>query len=1565
MKKRFQLLVLSVLCAVFAHAQYVAPSEGVFRIINAQFGTAITEDFVANSMYCGTVGDAGDYDQMWILKKEGSKYTLQNVFSGRYVQTGASPFRTDENINGNFNIIKNSAWSKEQGETCYNIFDQSSDGLHCSNESNVVRWHSESSKAASEWRFVSVDITDEQIAAAREMYNSCMGAEENLDAYQAVLNEVFADAACTVLSGEYEAKSAEEIRAALAGKLPVELIDMAVKVKTGDWYEANENPSKKGWDSNYAKKFRVQMIEPHSVAGEITQWLGINAHSNMDNPIGVYANKYGMAYVIVEGEIKEGAELWFNTLTGHNISGDHARGIQLNEGLNIVPITTDGSAIYLDYIVHTYDPSTQTFLHKLSEYSDLKVNVVGGYINSYYNVYGDELYTADTDTDWMYYEERANLEIIDVVGRYQILHFELNDVSITAENEKTGQMETNTYDGLAKLFPERLPKQLPENQRINAIAEGWDRIMLSQMMAYGVASKEVVDSMNLIYPRWDATWTEKAEIFDYEGYADFCEGRDYSEYFNHHGIAYGTRSGFMSAGNGWCNYHINTTTDILVNLVTGGDAWGPAHEIGHQHQSIFTLNGEMEVTNNFFSNVSNWYIGLKTSRVAETQGNLENVYNNFKAGGNLYGNNIWALTQRYFRLWLYYHRVGHNTQFYPRLFELLRQNPMQRTNGTGGNTEIYNEKEQKWETVGYGNTDGKNSLLHFYKLCCEAAQEDLTEFFRAYGCFVPVDYANSMYNQTQKDIDRAIAEVKAKGYPENIMPLFINDCTSDVTYQHDGKTPRAFFDGWYTERGFNGELGCYVDFMARDTISGKYTYTLNDLTIDISGGQGAVGYAIFNSKGEIMAFSNNHMFDINDSTLAHMFAHNDAKLYAIAADENHVEIPLGAGREEVTGEYQYTLSENKLAVRGGQNAVGFGVYDAKNNLVVFTKKSSFEISDELARSIALGECVVRAHGINGSSVVAAMGGKALNGYISFELEGNTVNISSASNALCYIVYSEEGEELACSGVSTFDVTNDVLDLLTAEKAYIMALGINGTTAKVSLSLESFFRDAVDEVKTYLTLADPTETKVGMFYPDSVSSLAALVEQAEEADPSEYYQWMLTLDSAKNALLKNYKARIAVTPECYYAISLSSNENRLMGANSSGNLLTNTNKATDTSYAWRIVVAEEGVYYLKNRASGMYISSVQNGARVKAETTNKDEATRFKLVVGTKPGQYYIQTISGNLRLYNQSMATSYHVYAGSEKTGDAAMWGITLKDNLLGLPEVSTDEEAYIYYMQNATSYQYAYYQTTGFSTSWGVKLGGLKDEDNSYYFCFTPGSQEGTYVVHNHGVGYPLTVKTGSKKELTYDQTGEAALDCSIALNDEGTGLVISTEEGGKWYIASGKLAVVATDGKYTPWRLERMGTVSNLALDQTELTLSLEEATGAKLSATFTADLPITATWNTSDKKVVTVDADGQLTPKAKGSAIITASVGSLKATCAVTVVDSSTDIENVTSAPSIQTQNGVIAISGLANGTVVNVYSVVGNLVGTATANGGVATIDAKAAGSFVIVKVGEHAMKVSLR
>ena len=1327
MKKRFYTLFLSILSVCGVFAQYVAPSEGVFRIISVEYGAAITENFVNGKLQCAAIGDADDYEQMWVLKKSGSNYTIQNVFTGAYIQTGNSgtevPYWTGS-APKNFNIVANNNW----GEVCYNIWDTglgNGQGLHSKGGTgNIVRWYAETGKAASEWRFVSIDITDEQIAQARAAFKEFSSVQAQQDTYAKILSQVFEDAACTALKAEYTAMSDAVLEDELTALgLPAALTAMAVKVKNDAWDEANEN-GKPSWDGKYAKKFRVQLVEPYSIAGEITEWFGYNAHTNMDNPTGVYANKCEVAYIMVEGKIKDGAELWATWINGHskmpNYSDGYSNGVRLKEGLNVVPFGADGSAIFINYLVHTYDKLLHKFPHKLSEYDDLKVHIEGGHINSYYSAHGDALYTADTDADWVYYEERANLENITILGRHQVLQFNLNDVTEGGVTDR----------GLAKLFPEELPTSLPENQRINAIVEAWDRIMLSELMTLGVASKEMVDSMNQLYPRYDAAWEEKSEIYDYEGYAEYCKGRDYSEYYNHHGLAFGVGgSSYMYGSWDHCGYHRNTTPSILTQIATeAGPTWGPAHEIGHQHQGLFTVNGLTEVTNNLFSNIAVWYMGMGTSRVNGSEGSLPKVYNVFMEGGDFFDNNIWALTQMYYRLWLYYHRVGHDTQFYPKLFELLRE-----TRLSGG---YYQQ--------------GKTSILRFYQHCCDAAQEDLTEFFRAYGFFRVMsnrlvgDYSNSEYTQSQEDIDAAIASVKAKGYPINNMPLFINDCTSQTTYSHDGKTKRSHWDS-QSEGNTNAEVGLYVDFMSKDSLKGTYLYSFADTKIKFEGGTGALGFAVFKKDGEILAFSNHSSFNVN-SEVKSMIENKEADVVVVAAVEGLVKV------------------------------------------------------------------LTKAEGGN------------------------------------------EAEQLA--------------------------------VLKTSLA----------EANEMLSLSDDKGIHVGYFKSESLVELKALVEAAEAARDNKdtsvhtYGEWSKLIDQAVRELINNHEAKVPLYEDDYYALGSVSQKNTTAEYSTAGLKTTFSAADSNTKKQWLFVptgVANQ--YYIQNISSGLYISLVSKGVRVKAAAESTANAVVFNLVEA-EPGHYYLQS-AANTEL-NLICNTSKNIEASNNNT-NSAYWTLTsvvdnhseaLKAKLdklfatvdatlenlvaatepelkfhedvtildeqlpvyvaamleaykaarkaveegyayldalyanlaaaheqvegayqkaLKLPEATTGDEVMCYYIQCLSTEAYAYHYIGTGRYNGSIRTNVLLDAENhNFWFYLRPGETEGQYYIYNLETGKAA----GINGRYIYVNGSVDSVAYTIEVSTESYGYTISTAEG-SWNVQTADNGYAQFSTKAAMWNLIPIG--------------------------------------------------------------------------------------------------------------------------------------------------------------
>ena len=890
MKKFYSCLFLFLYVSLCADATVQLETGKVYNFKNLEYGMSMASSGIVKTVIVDT--DTKDLAQLWLAGDGGNgTYTLRNLGNGLYLKgksanAGMWPFVGEASATAFYLIGAGEGYTLSMTNSI-----NGGDKMHYgAGNGCVVGWSADA--RASQWEITEVAFTAEELEAnwqeIRELETVSAGSVTAV--YQKALDNLFADKACTVLKKSFASEAAIGNDADYKA-LPSDLQAMVKKVFADSWSEENANPEKEGWSGMYAKKFRVQMYEPYSIAGGITEFLGINTHANNDNPTGIYPHKRGFIYVMVDGEVKDGATLRLVDAASDDRICDAAQaGFELNSGLNIIPVYGKGGHLYICYNVETYNKENRTFPNKLSDFKPLKIHIEGGSINGFYNACGDfraendseDLWKAatgasvDCDEDWEYYETRANLSVVPILGHRQIMLFPLED---TYDSDGAYQK------GMKSLLPDQLsvpstPNSrtgkwsdygmgLDPSHRINIMMETWDRIMYSELATMGLVGEKALDKMNDMYPRWNADGT-RGGIYSYgTTYRDFCGGRDYSEYFNHHGVALGTTSGYMYGGIDHCGYNVNTFNEIVSGIAsTPGYVWGPSHEIGHQHQGVITLGGQTEVTNNLFANIAVWYMGMNTSRVNGDEGALESVLEAYNtAGHDLYTNNIWALEQMYYRLWLYYHLAGNNTEFYPRLFELCRQQPLE--NG--------------------GQLSGSTSLLRFYQHACDAAGEDLTEFFRIYGYFEVMesrmvdDYGNYYYNVTQEEIDNAIASVKAKNYKENHAIIFINDATEETTVKHDGKTLRELWD-----RKPTAEFGSVNDFISGDDVAVPYTATISDDgTITMSGGEGGVGFLLLDESGKVFSFSNNATFALGEEA-RYLLATGKAKVVAVAPDNKLV-----------------------------------------------------------------------------------------------------------------------------------------------------------------------------------------------------------------------------------------------------------------------------------------------------------------------------------------------------------------------------------------------------------------------------------------------------------------------------------------------------------------------------------------------------------------------------------------------------------------------------------------------------------------------------------------------------
>ena len=321
------------------------------------------------------------------------------------------------------------------------------------------------------------------------------------------------------------------------------------------------------------------------------------------------------------------------------------------------------------------------------------------------------------------------------------------------------------------------------------------------------------------------------------------------------------------------------------------DDWCSAHESGHNNQSVINLEGCTEVSNNLFSNMIRFQDGVVTSVGSP----LSVIMNDYALRIPYFTRSIDTMLRMYYQLYLYYHLAQKNTSFYPELFKALRNDPL----------------------TPYKDTN--NSSLKFVRKVCEIVQEDLTDFFTAWGFFEPCDldvndYGIHHVTVTKKNIDATKAEISK--YPKNRSILFIEDrakyvLTTDFLTTAGKKRRNS------EQVGKCGDLGQFTDYLPEEAQPSEYSYHQSDSIIAMTG-TGGVGFLVLDSQDNMLYASNSYCFDIPSSV------GSDYTIYSVDADGTlHEAEYKGSGTEKVyltkAGTLHDSLSTSAIkAIIGGR-----------------------------------------------------------------------------------------------------------------------------------------------------------------------------------------------------------------------------------------------------------------------------------------------------------------------------------------------------------------------------------------------------------------------------------------------------------------------------------------------------------------------------------------------------------------------------------------------------------------------------------------------------------------------
>ena len=835
--------LLFIVCALSALLSYAdGLTSGYYKIKCTAYSRYMSEDFLYKTVATSTEFAEGDYEKIWYLDVTAEGVTMQNVYTGNYIQTqtGTSQFFTTGST-----AVRATLTDKGDGTYMFS----SGSYMHCSASQgyNVVNWWDPNS-TASVWAVEPVDINEAAVTAAREKYNNAMGINDKADSYNAQLTKIFTDLSCSELKDDYASDEALEQAVAALG-LPAAVGKVALKVRN-QWSDET--------DAAYSKMFRIRDYKCYSQAEYWNTKLKATQMGDMNNPTGIFTKgAKEPLYVFVGSDIPKDCTLRLAPTNG-NALARYGSGVELRKGINVVQSSASLQQFYIMYTTSKRDVD-------LSTIPSLKIHIEGGDVLGFVDTEGMEGWYNDYTPEQEQAVNAKYKDLLDyanaVLTAKEVAATDLNYMVIG--NNGIFMFPVDTYNQIWKTTAYNR-YNYTTNYNIFKSIRWYDAVLDWQWGVMGF-TKRIYD-----------------EEYQYKGEHVTGGERIYGVCCNNKAVTLQGPAGKnpYSSYQHTCMPGVGGVESSYNAERANFDNWCCAHESGHNNQHTINLPSCMESSNNFFSGVVCHLTGYRLSR-----GWSVSSSNDYYLQKVQFAKRDISLTHRmYYQLYLYYHAAGNKPGFFPTLFKLLREDPLELT---GSSTEI---------------GDG-GCFLHIYKKCCEAAQEDLTEFFRTWGFFVPFkdtffgDYTDRRQTLTQAQIDAAIAYVKDQGWKENRQVIFIEDRIK-TQYRFD-PWAKGDTDPRPAQGNAIGTCGTMGDFesMAHDASPSQSNqlYDISDNKLMLDGTAGGAGVMVYDNTGALIAFGNGNTINlpegINASTLTIKSVSTDGK-------ETEIESIAVAGSDE-------------------------------------------------------------------------------------------------------------------------------------------------------------------------------------------------------------------------------------------------------------------------------------------------------------------------------------------------------------------------------------------------------------------------------------------------------------------------------------------------------------------------------------------------------------------------------------------------------------------------------------------------------------------------------------------
>lgn len=318
-----------------------------------------------------------------------------------------------------------------------------------------------------------------------------------------------------------------------------------------------------------------------------------------------------------------------------------------------------------------------------------------------------------------------------------------------------------------------------------------------------------VDALITLY---DDMIYRQQEFLGLEKYDRMFHNRSY--FHVHYGNA------FMYA----TDYHTAYTEGSLNYLADetkmAANCWGPAHELGHVHQTRPGLKwqGMTEVTNNITAIYVQTKVYNEPSRLI-VQDRYVSAFNSIIVGQKAHNaeSDVFNKLVPFWQLELYFGEVQGNT-------------PMRRTDHGGFYADIY----EKVRSTANPATDGLCQLEFVYNACV-SANMDLTNFFEKWGFLSPIDMLLSDYG----DKKFTITETEIANVKNRITALGLPKCTDAVEYIVDNTV-----DIFKNKKNVTAGIASHQEETNNEGITTS--------TITVNNWQNVVAFEVFNADGKLI-----------------------------------------------------------------------------------------------------------------------------------------------------------------------------------------------------------------------------------------------------------------------------------------------------------------------------------------------------------------------------------------------------------------------------------------------------------------------------------------------------------------------------------------------------------------------------------------------------------------------------------------------------------------------------------------------------------------------------------------